>query len=133
LSSTQRPSSPRRGRIPGPAAAPRPGLREPGRAPDTPSTSWRPALTRRSMPCSKESEPRRAGSSWRWEGRSDERGMGRGVERSEAGSDQRSAIPQGYRRRALSQRSRARPTSAMATPLHSRLQMNTATPVGRAR
>jgi hypothetical protein len=96
LSSTQRPRSPSRGRIPGPRLA----LREPGRAPDTPSTSWRPALTKRSMPCSR---------------------------------DQRSSMGQRYRRRPLSQRSRATPTTAMATPLHSRLQKKTATPVAHPR
>jgi hypothetical protein len=116
LSSTHRPSSPRRGRTPGPGPAARLALREPGRAPETPSTSCRPALINRSMPCSSASDPR---------------GMERGVERdrgpSGAGSDQRSAIWQRYRRRALSQRSRVTPTKAMATPLHSRLQRKTAT------
>jgi hypothetical protein len=143
LSSTQRPRSPRRGPTPGPALGVRLALRDPGRAPDTPSTSWRPALTRRSMPCS---------------GRREERGAGRAEERGvnppSAGSDrssgekrsgdqrsgdrrspanQRSSIGQRYRRRPRSQRSRATPTTAMATPLHSRLQKKTATPVAHPR
>ncbi len=148
LSSTQRPRSPRRGRTPGPALGVRLALRDPGRAPDTPSTNWRPALTRRSMPCSGRREEREAG-------RAEERGVNppsAGSDRSSGDkrsgdqrsgdkrsgdrrspADQRSSIDQRYRRRPRSQRSRATPTTAMATPLHSRLQKKTATPVAHPR
>lgn len=148
LFSTQRPRSPKRGPTPGPTLGVRLALRDPGRAPDTPSTSWRPALTRRSMPCSGRREEREAG-----------RAEERGVNPPSAGSDrssgekrsgdqrsgdkrsgdrrspanQRSSIDQRYRRRPRSQRSRATPTTAMATPLHSRLQKKTATPVAHPR
>ena len=62
LFSTQRPSPSKRGRDPAVLPSPRPGGRDPGRAPDTPSTSCRPALIRRSMPCSRRSGPPRRGA-----------------------------------------------------------------------